>query len=72
MRRLFGEPDSRRRAWWDLVTSVGVVVVVVWVSIPYVGGEGMTWLLLPLFAWAIVMNAIHVRRAVRRLRDTAS
>ena len=69
MRRLFGEPGSRRRAWWDLATSVAVVTMVVWVSIPYVGGEGMTWLLLPLFAWAIVVNVIHVRRATRRLRE---
>ena len=66
---LLGEPGSRRHAWWDLVVSAAIVVVFTSLAVPDAVGDGVAWPLLPLFAWAVVANAIHARRALRRLRE---
>ena len=71
---VWGEPGSRRRAWWDLVVSVAVAVAFAWLAI-----SGMMdgrfgpwgWVLLPLLAWAVVVNGRHASRAARKLRERA-
>ena len=69
---VWGEPGSRRRARWDLVLSLATVVAFASLLVPGTldgrfGSWG--WILLPLLAWAVVVNVHHALRALRRLRE---
>ena len=72
MRRVFGEPGSRRRAGWDLAGSVAILAVFAWIAVPETPWPYGAWdrfvalLLVP----AIFVNGRHALRAMARLRGS--